>query len=508
MTNRLVTEYLDKTVECIPNKIAYIDSKREISFKQLQTEAKKIAGELISNMLFKTPVAIYLEKSVECIASFIGCAYSGNFYTPIDVKMPLGRVKKILNTLQPKVIITDAKHKDFIQVVSENLKIILYEDCQSEKVDLEQVRKTTEKVIDSDILYVLFTSGSTGEPKGVIIPQCSVVDYVDWITERFCFDENIVIGNQAPLYFDLSIQDVYAPLKTGCTTVLIDEYNFTFPTKLMQYLVEKKVNTIVWVPSALCLFANLRALNTKKNLPDLKYVMFCGEVMPNKQLNQWRKAFPKTTFVNMYGPTESCDASTYYVVNRGFADFDSLPIGIPCKNTDILVLDDENKLINEKDRIGELCVRGISLALGYYKDFEKTNKSFIQNPINTEYPEKIYRTGDLVYYNEYGELMYSCRKDFQIKHMGHRIELGEIEAAVSSLDGILENCALYDTMHDKIVLFYSARGTNDETVLQGVKKLVPHYMIPERIVSMKALPHNLNGKIDRVILKKSLEEVE
>lgn len=505
MQMRLVTDYLDNTVERFPNKIAYIDSKRAITFGQLHTEANKIAGELVSNGFFKSPIAIYLEKSVECISSFVGCAYSGNFYTPIDVKMPIERVSKIINTLQPKVIITDSEHKTSIQTVSKNSKIILYEECQKNAVDFESVKVVTEKIIDSDVLYVLFTSGSTGEPKGVIIPHCSAVDYVDWITDRFCFDENIVIGNQAPLYFDLSIQDVYAPLKSGCTTVLIDERNFTFPAKLMQYLVEMNVNTIVWVPSALCLFANLRALNTKKQLPDLKYVLFCGEVMPNKQLNQWRKAFPSTIFVNMYGPTESCDASTYYVVNRAFEDSESLPIGIPCKNTDILVLNEENRLVTEKDKIGELCVRGTSLALGYYKDFDKTNKSFVQNPLNCEYPEKIYRTGDLVYYNEYGELMYSCRKDFQIKHMGHRIELGEIETAVSSLEGIHENCALYDSTNDKIVLFYSGRTINDEIVLSAVKNLVPHYMVPEKLVSMKTLPHNLNGKIDRALLKKSLE---
>lgn len=506
MQMRLITDYLDNTVERFPNKIAYIDSKREITFKQLHTESNKIAGELISKGLFKSPVAIYLEKSVECISSFVACAYSGNFYTPIDVNMPLERVSKIINTLQPKVIITNAEHKESIQSVAKNAKIILYEECQTRNIDLKCVNEVTAKIIDTDILYVLFTSGSTGEPKGVIIPQCSAVDYVDWITERFCFDENIVIGNQAPLYFDLSIQDVYAPLKSGCTTVLIDERKFTFPAKLMQYLVEKNVNTIVWVPSALCLFANLRALNTKNQLPALKYVLFCGEVMPNKQLNQWRKAFPQTTFVNMYGPTESCDASTYYIVNRDFDDSESLPIGIPCKNTDILVLDDENKLVIEKDIIGELCVRGTSLALGYYKDLEKTNKVFVQNPINCEYPEKIYRTGDLVYYNEYGELMYSCRKDFQIKHMGHRIELGEIEAAVSSMDGILENCALYDSKNDKIVLFYSGRAVDDNTILNNVKKLLPHYMVPEKLVSLRSLPHNLNGKIDRAVLKKSLEE--
>ena len=309
------------------------------------------------------------------------------------------------------------------------------------------------------------------------------------------------MGNQAPLYFDLSIQDVYATLKSGCTTYLIEKEKFAFPIQLMEYLNEKRINVIMWVPSALCLVANLKALRAEK-LPALRMVLFCGEVMPNKQLNAWRKVFTKTTFVNLYGPSETCDASTYYVVDRAFADDEALPIGYPCRDTDIILLNEANELV-KGDEVGELCIRGTSLSYGYYQDQEKTAAAFVQNPLNDCYPELIYRTGDLVKYNKYGELEYISRKDFQIKHMGHRIELGEIETAVSSIDGVERCCCVYDDRRSKIVLFYTGNVDGHE-IIQQLKRLIPDYMLPNRKIQLDDMPFNLNGKIDRAALKAKL----
>ena len=254
----------------------------------------------------------------------------------------------------------------------------------------------------------------------------------------------------------------------------------------------------MWVPSALCLVANLKALRAK-TLPKLRMVLFCGEVMPNKQLNQWRKAMPETVFVNLYGPTETCDASAYYIVDREFADDEPLPIGYPCRNTDIFVLNADNNLASVEE-LGELCIRGTSLAYGYYHEPEKTAAVFVQNPLQKCYPETIYRTGDLVRYNEYGELMYVSRKDFQIKHMGHRIELGEIESVVSSIEGV-ERCAcVYDDKNSKIVLFYIGEADVPDINIQ-LKTMLPEYMMPNRKVKLDDMPINLNGKIDRAALK-------
>lgn len=496
-----VTEYLECTAQKYPNKIAFKDDYKSVTFLELNNISKKIASYILSKNIFKKPIAIFLDKSVECIASFTGVAYSGNFYTPIDSSMPDSRIEKIIEVLNPELIITNEKnYNHVIKIVSTN-RIVKYEDivlCKKDEILLEKAKL---KQIDTDILYILFTSGSTGLPKGVIISHRSVIDYIDWVVECFNITSKDILGNQAPLYFDLSIQDVYAPFKSGATTVLIDSSLFVFPSKLMEYLFACKINTIFWVPTALVLIANLKGLNTRYS-PKLEKILFCGEVMPNKQLNIWRKKYPNALFVNLYGPTEITEVCTYYIVNREFDDSETLPIGIPCRNTDILVLDENDELV-ENSSVGELCVRGSSLSMGYYKDFAKTDSLFVQNPLNKNYPEKIYRTGDLVFYNKFGELEYVSRKDFQIKHLGHRIELGEIETAVSSVRGVELSCCVYDSNRNRIVLYYVGECT-DEEVICALKMLVPDYMIPNLITKLESMPTNLNGKIDRQKLKEFL----
>ena len=501
---RLVTDYLDTSTTRFPDKIAFADEKREITFSALREESRKIAQTLIDRSIFKSPVVVYLEKSVEVISCFMGAAYSGNFYTPIDVTMPESRVQKIFETLNPAIVITDSAHLENAKSFSGNTPILLYEEIQKGKSDDEAIEKTLTRVIDTDVLYVLFTSGSTGTPKGVIINQKAVIDYAEWVTATFDISSETIFGEQAPFYFDNSILDIYQTLKNGATCYIIPQKYFMLPKNLFGFLTEKRVNTIFWVPSALCIMANLKAVD-KFIVPTLQKVLFCGEVMPNKQLNVWRKSYPNVLFANLYGPTEITDVCAYYIVDREFSDDESLPIGFACKNTDILVLDDKDNLVSPStpNVKGELCVRGTCNSLGYYNNPEKTKAAFVQNPLNSFYNEIIYRTGDVVHYNERGEIMYDCRKDFQIKHLGHRIELGEIETAISAVEGVEQNCCLYDTEKSKIVMFYT--GTVEpQAVIDALKNAVPDYMIPNKKVKLDKMPINLNGKIDRVELKKLL----
>lgn len=501
MKMRLVTQYLDASAANYPNKIAFVAEKRNITFAQLQKDSYKIATSLIRKNIVKKPVVILLDKSVECIVCFMGVAYSGNFYTPIDTKMPISRMKKIIEILQPEVMITDHEHEQMTKELEFNGEILKYEDLMLENEDALEIKQRVKCLIDTDILYVLFTSGSTGTPKGVIISHRSVIDYTEWVTETFKIDSDSVFGNQAPFYFDNSVLDIYQTIKNAAMMYIIPEQLFAFPLNLLKYLNEKQINVIFWVPSALCLVVNLKALG-KINLDFLKKILFAGEVMPNKQLNAWRKFLPQALFANLYGPTEITVDCTYYIVDREFNDDESLPIGISCKNTDILVLNEENKLVAQ-DEIGELCVRGTSLALGYYNNPQKTAEAFVQNPLNESYSEVIYRTGDLVRYNEFGELIYVSRKDFQIKHMGHRIELGEIETAISAIEGVDSNCCIYDEKLSKIVLFYTGKAF-EATIAEQLKKSLPTYMMPNKKVNLEKMPFNLNGKIDRVELKKML----
>jgi len=503
---KLVTDYLDNTVLKYPDKIAFCDEWREISYKFFKQESLAVAMILINKRVYRKPVLTLLPKSIDNLSSFMGVAYSGNFYTPIDIDMPKDRIQKIITVLKPEVIITNKDYYDIVKNIGfDNNKIIIFNDISFDMdIDEDIIKNITASLINTDLIYVLFTSGSTGIPKGVSISHGSVIDYTEWIVDTFDITEKTVFANQAPFYFDLSVSDIYSTLKTGATLCIAPKKIFSFPIHLLEYIRDNNVNTVFWVPSALIIVSNMRGLGTV-DISCLQKVLFIGEVMPNKHLNLWRKELPHTMFANLYGPTEIAVVCTYYIINREFSDNDPLPIGIPCNNTNILVIDDDKNLIEKSNTsdIGELCVRGSSLSLGYYNNWEQTEKVFIQNPLHNNYKDIIYCTGDIVKYNEYGELLFLSRKDFQIKHRGHRVELGEIEVAANSLEYIINACCLYDQNKSKIVLFFQS-DKNEKDIKLHLKALLPEYMIPNKYEKIEKMPLNMNSKIDRNKLKELL----
>ena len=503
-----VVQWLEETAARYPEKTAFVDETHVYTFSQVRQMAISLAHHIIETVpASRQPVAVLQKKSADVLITYYGIAYSGNFYSPIADDMPAARVQKILSTLQPALFISDEANAQRLGEGAEidtAVPVLVFSEITG-KTDPqieEEVLSAAERTLDTDLLYVLFTSGSTGAPKGVAIPHCAVVDFTDWMTEAFSITEKDRMANQAPFYFDLSVLDVYAPIKTGTTLYIIPEGMFTAPVRLLEYIKENCITIIFWVPSALMVLSKLRAFKEVDVSEHLRAVLFCGEVMPNKQLNIWRKYLPDVTYANLYGPTEATDASTCYIVDREFADDEPLPIGTAMRNTEVLVLKEDNTLVKGEEN-GELCIRGTGLAAGYYNDPEKTAASFVQNPLNTAVPERIYRTGDIVHYNERGELVYVCRKDFQIKHMGHRIEMGEIETAASALEYVDNCCCLYDTKRSRILLLIeSISGKADKKVIgEQLKEMLPEYMVPGRITCMDAFPYNQNGKIDRKALQ-------
>lgn len=246
-----VTDYLDKSAVNYPEKIAFVDEKRSITFRELQDEAHHIAMQLINLGYRKNPVVIYLDKSVECICAFAGVVYSGNFYSPIDTHMPEERIKKIIGKLEPSVVLTDNQHKSEALKFANDADVFCYEEMQILSVDKKKIRKVTDETIDTDALYVLFTSGSTGTPKGAIISHRGMIDLTEWIASEFGFTHETIMANQSPFYFSFSVYEIYQTLRNGGTTYIVPQKLFSFPVQLMNYLFENKVNTIIWVPSIL-----------------------------------------------------------------------------------------------------------------------------------------------------------------------------------------------------------------------------------------------------------------
>lgn len=498
-----ILSYLEKTESKFPDKVSFADKDNEITYKELVNIAKSIGSSILQKVGAKKPIIVYMEKDAANIAAFMGVAYSGGFYVPLDSKMPIDRINIIIDTLNPAAVIYDKKTEKFLDSMNTDCIKLAYEEIYNIDNDEEKLHDARNKMIDTDPLYILFTSGSTGVPKGVVVCHRSVIDYAHWVTKTFNIDEKTVFGNQTPFYFSMSVLDIFSTIMSGATLHIIPKMLFSFPVKLLEFLKEKKVNTIYWVPSALGIVGNLGALDEVNMSEELKTILFAGETMPTKQLNIWKKHIPNATYANLFGPTEITDIGVYYVVDREFSNDEPIPIGKACDNVDAIVISKEGKLIDKPGEIGELLIRGSFLACGYYNNPEKTKEAFIQNPLNNSYPEIVYATGDLVYWNERNELVYASRKDFQIKHMGNRIELGEIENAINSLDGVDMCCCLYDSENSHIVSIYSGEIESKAMQKMLIKKL-PRYMIPNVYHKEKTLPLNMNGKIDRVKLKNDI----
>lgn len=500
-----VVEYLNQSANEYPQKKAFCYGECFVSFEELRRRARIVATQIVKKKFFRQPVIVMMENKVNAITAFMAAAYSGNFYVPIDTDMPAGRLQRILETFTSLIVITDDiddgnLYKLIDKAGGDRNQVYNLNELLEGETDEDAVDRATEKQIDTDLLYILFTSGSTGTPKGVCVSHRAVIDYTEWYSDTFHIDQNIIYGAQAPLFFDMSISELYSTIRNGCTTIYIPKRLFMSPSKLIDFLNQNEINVIFWVPFPLCVIADLGLLE-KKKLPYLRKVLFAGEAMPNKQLNKWRREMPDILYANCFGPTEIANIFAYYIVDRDFDDNESLPIGIPCRNIDIMLLDENRKQINEKGVIGEISIRGTCLSAGYYGLPQLTDEVFIQNPTHNNFRDPVYLTGDLGFYNERNELCGAGRKNYQIKYKGYRIELGEIERAACEQAGVLSAVALYDEKASKISLFVTPNSIKEQELYEFLKEKVPHYMLPHCIIPLDTFPVNANGKIDRKKLK-------
>lgn len=498
-----VLNYLNQIVTEKPGKTAYSDGTSSLTFEEVYQQSRSIGSFLHKKGIYKKPVVVFMRKAPKEIAAFFGVITGGCFYVPIDEEMPSGRIQLILDNVRSPLVICDQATAALAEAFElKGGEVALYDEMIETEIDSAALEDIYHSAIDTDPIYIVFTSGSTGIPKGVAACHRSVIDYVEQLSETLGFNEDTVFGNQTPLYFDACLKELYPTLKFGAATYLIPKQLFSFPTALVEYLNTYQINTICWVVSALTMVSAFDTFSTVK--PEyLHTVAFGSEVFPIKQFRAWRKALPNAVFTNLYGPTEGTGMCCYYRVEREFEDGEIIPIGRPFPNCEILLLTEDGKLAADGEE-GEICIRGTALTLGYYNDPVRTKEAYVQNPLNTAYPELIYKTGDIGRRNEAGELLFVSRRDYQIKHMGHRIELGEIEVNVNMLPGVQMAACIYDTEKVKIVLFFVGELSEKE-LTTALKTKLPRYMLPNKIIKLEQMPFTANGKIDRVALKKSCE---
>lgn len=495
-----VLEYLEASARKYPNRTAFADETCACTFAELMRDARIIGTQLAAYHVARRPVPVMMEKGVLTIKIMMGILYAGGFYVILDESHPVRRLNQILETLSDAaVLIAPPESSDTVRQLAFGGTLREPESLLAGEEDAQSLARIRESQCDIDPLYVLFTSGSTGVPKGVVVSHRSVIDFMECFTDTFGITDADVIGNQAPWDFDVSVKDIYAGLKTGASVQIIPKKLFSFPMLLLDFLEERGVTNLTWAVSALCIVSTLNGFSYK--VPSsLRRVMFSGETMPIRHLNYWRQHLPDAMFVNLYGPTEITCNCTYYILDREFAPGDVLPIGQAFPNEKVFLLDEQNRQVTQPGEKGEICVSGTALALGYYRNPEQTAKVFVQNPLNDCYQELIYRTGDLGQYNERGELCFASRKDFQIKHMGHRIELGEIECALEKVEAVVRSACFFDQKKNKIVCCYEG-DTNKKQIREALRSLLPEYMIPNVFRQMEHMPVTKNGKIDRKALR-------
>lgn len=497
-----VLEFLEETEQKYPHKISVNDGMFCFDWRELKEFAQRIGSAICNICEAGKPIAIVEEKSTFTLATMLGVVYAGCFYVMVDPSQPTRRIQEIFDVLEPEVVIFDEEKENEINATGYKGKKYILRQLLKTTICYKSLKKRRDNSRETDLLYGIFTSGSTGTPKGVMVNHKAVIDFITHFVNQFGFSSDDKIGNQAPFDFDVSVKDIYVSMATGAELVLIPSNLFSIPTLLLDYLCENEITVLIWAVSALSLVAVLKGFEYK--IPySIKKVFFSGEVMPVKQLRIWQSALPYAEFVNLYGPTEITCNCTYYPVRKIFHDGERIPIGKPLPGRNVFLLDDRGNEITIPEKKGEICVAGESLAEGYYHNKDETDKyfklcSFMDN-------HRYYCTGDIGYFGTDGQLYFSGRKDFQIKHMGHRIELEEIEGIMEQIDGVERCSCIMDEKRNRLTAFYLGEICSND-IRSILKKRLPVYMIPHRIYKIDKMPLNKNGKTDKNYFRKKLEE--
>jgi amino acid adenylation domain-containing protein len=516
-------ELLEASAATRPDAVAVVDGDRALTYAELNEQASRLANHLQSSGVVRGDrVGLYLQKSLEAIVGLYGIMKAGAAYVPIDPNAPAAsRAAYIIENCTIGILVTSAEMADqWPDLPTATLRELVVLDV--DEIDGPEVpfaatgRATIDKadpiyapsgVIGQDLAYILYTSGSTGAPKGVKLSHLNALSYVRWIVDYFELTAEDRVANHPPLHFDMSIPDLYGAAWVGAPLYLVPAKASVFPIQIKRFIEGNEITVWYSVPSVLSMLLQRGKLE-QGSMPSLRILTFAGEVFPSKFLKELMELVPHPRYINQYGPTET-NVCTYYEVPRPPAPDSDIPIGRSITDVETFVVTEEGGRAAPGE-VGELWVRGSTVMRGYWGDPEKTADRLVPDPFGGELPDLVYRTGDLVRENEEGDLDFLGRRDNQIKSRGYRIELGEIETAIYSHE-LVRECAVLpvpdDLVTNRIFAYVALDGEIESHELKGyLKDRLPPYMLPDVIEFAESLPKTSTGKIDRQALSAELPD--
>ena len=482
-----------------------------LTYEMLNRKANRFARRLIElDVRQKDVVAISGMKRAETYACMLACLKIGAVYTIFDPDSPIERLNKIIHKGSPKALVIDNKQENSFTRIRDKLNISVIDTGNGFSKHMDRYEDdnlpVTQTITGDNPAYLMFTSGSTGLPKGALMTHQNVLNFIKWSIAAYNIATEDILTNVNPMFFDNSVFDFYSSVFSGASMVPFSKKTVTDPKTLTKYIDSTKCTIWFSVPTLLIFLQTMKALN-KKNFKHIKRIIFGGEGYPKQKLKQLFDLYgDRAELFNVYGPTEcTCICSSYKITSEDFNDLQGYPpLGQIIPNFSYLILDENNRQVPD-NRLGELCLLGPNVGKGYYNDPERTAGSFVQNPCNLKYREIMYKTGDLVKYkNADGKLHIAGRADNQIKHMGYRIELEEIETALCQLKYVSQAAVLHGTVRglSRIVAVISTRENIEQnSITKELRNIIPDYMIPSEIHFLDKLPKNPNGKMDRKKLR-------